>query len=99
VLATGANGKLGNGSAQHSSVPVQVTGLTDVTAVATSNTHTCVIANGGQPYCWGSNSHGELGNEGVGAGRVPVPITGSVPKPVVTPTPTPTPKPTPKPAY
>ena len=83
-------------------MPVQVHGLTDVTAVATSNTHTCAIANGGRRTAGAPTATAQLGNEGVG-GRslVPVPITGALPAPVATATPTPTvtpqPTATPKP--
>nr|WP_300150898.1 hypothetical protein [Propionicimonas sp.] len=79
-----SDGQLGNNSTTSSSVPTPVlaTGvLADktVTAVvpgmeATSNgegQHTCAIADGGV-YCWGNNSHGELGNGTTTNSRVPV---------------------------
>ena len=69
-----------------------------MTAIVTGGAHTCAIA-GGVNYCWGSNSHNQLGNEAAGSqSLVPVPVIGSKPAPVVTPTPTSTPTPQAKPA-
>ncbi|MDB5159900.1 MAG: hypothetical protein JWO99_163 [Candidatus Saccharibacteria bacterium] len=62
-----ADGRLGNGVATSSSIPVAV----DMTGVLAGKTITafssddgatsCVIASGA-PYCWGSNPDGQLGN-------------------------------------
>lgn len=60
------HGELGNNSTWDSGSPVLVTGpggsgsLSDVTAVALSQGHSCAIA-GGSVYCWGSNDEGQLG--------------------------------------
>lgn len=58
-----SNGQLGNGSSvDHSVVPVTVTGLTGITAIAANGNHTCAIASDQSVWCWGENSHGELGD-------------------------------------
>lgn len=57
-------GKLGNGTTTGSSVPVPVSGLPAdkaVTAVSSGSDSSCAIA-GGEAYCWGLNSFGQLGN-------------------------------------
>lgn len=79
-----SDGQLGNNSTTSSSTPTPVlaTGVLSgktVTAIvpgmeATSSgegQHTCAIADGGV-YCWGNNSHGELGNGSTTTSRVPV---------------------------
>jgi alpha-tubulin suppressor-like RCC1 family protein len=74
------SGQLGNGTTNSgSSVPVAVTmtGLLAgkvVTAIATGDRHTCVIADSA-PYCWGNNSNGELGNSSTTSSTVPVAVT------------------------
>jgi alpha-tubulin suppressor-like RCC1 family protein len=35
----------------------------------------CGLATGGQPYCWGDNSAGQLGNGNQSSSLVPVPVT------------------------
>ena len=45
-----------------SSVPVQVTGITDATAITIGGGHTCALHQDGTISCWGNNSGGELGN-------------------------------------
>jgi adhesin/invasin len=59
------NGELGKGSGGSSSVPVAVAGGHTFTSIATNRiggtNHACGIATGGQLWCWGSNSKGQLG--------------------------------------
>jgi alpha-tubulin suppressor-like RCC1 family protein len=68
VRCWGANdrGQLGDGSTTFRPVPVDVTGLpaapARVVAIATGWAHACgVVSPGGQVWCWGDNTTGELG--------------------------------------
>jgi Regulator of chromosome condensation (RCC1) repeat len=62
VKAVGSNpqGQLGIGSTVSSSLPVKVRGLSGVTAISASWTHSLALA-GGKLLAWGNNSNGELG--------------------------------------
>jgi alpha-tubulin suppressor-like RCC1 family protein len=55
-------GQIGNGTtADVTSLPAVVSGLTSATALATGNQHTCALLSSGTVQCWGDNSKGELG--------------------------------------
>jgi alpha-tubulin suppressor-like RCC1 family protein len=70
-------GELGNGTTIPSPIPVAVTGLTGVTAVATGGAEACAIASGGAAKCWGNNNGtGALGNGTTTNSPVPVQVTG-----------------------
>jgi alpha-tubulin suppressor-like RCC1 family protein len=57
------NGQLGNGTTTNSSVPVLVSGLPGTaTQIAAGGEHACAVLTAGTVYCWGLNSHGQLGN-------------------------------------
>ncbi len=62
VAAVGSNpqGQLGIGSTVSSSLPVKVPGLSGVTAISASWTHSLALA-AGKLLAWGNNSNGELG--------------------------------------
>jgi alpha-tubulin suppressor-like RCC1 family protein len=64
VWAWGSNfaGELGNGSSTDSSIPVQVSGLTGVTAIAAGDSHSLAVRGDGTAWAWGYNFDGELGN-------------------------------------
>jgi hypothetical protein len=64
VLAWGSNsnGQLGDGSTTDSATPVQVSDLSDVTAIAAGGFHTVALKNDGTVWAWGSNSNGQLGD-------------------------------------
>jgi len=67
---------LGTGSTAHSSVPVQVPGLTSgVTAISAASTHSCAVHNGAAK-CWGTNSSGQLGNSSTSLATNPAQVTG-----------------------
>ena len=50
-----------------------VTSANTVTAIAVGESHSCLLA-GGQAYCWGSNSRGQLGNGTTTPSTQPAPI-------------------------
>jgi prepilin-type N-terminal cleavage/methylation domain-containing protein len=72
-------GRLGNNSTVNSSIPVAVytagvlSGKT-ITAISTGGSQACVIASDGQPYCWGFNFNGQLGNNSTTQSLVPVAV-------------------------
>jgi alpha-tubulin suppressor-like RCC1 family protein len=79
------NGNLGNGStASFSAVPVQVPGLTGVTAVAGGDNSAYALRGDGTVWSWGYNGTGQLGNGAACApdpaisceSRLPVPVSG-----------------------
>lgn len=62
----GADYKLGTGTTANQNTPQEVLGnFSDWTDVAVGGYHTCGIRNGGSAYCWGLNTNGQLGNNGV----------------------------------
>lgn len=68
-------GLLGNGDTSARSVPVQVTGLTNVTKLAAGTDSVCAIA-GTSLYCWGSNSFGKLADGTQSQRHVPTLVAG-----------------------
>ncbi|MEZ4867554.1 MAG: C13 family peptidase [Caldilineaceae bacterium] len=59
----GEYGKLGNGSTQGSSMPVDVTGLTSNVRMITAGTdHACAALTDRSVKCWGRNNYGQLGD-------------------------------------
>ncbi|MEI6289852.1 MAG: hypothetical protein WCP19_05415 [Chloroflexota bacterium] len=73
VMCWGSNSihQLGNDSANNSNTPVYVndyeTGqqLIGVSAISSGGNHTCVLMNGGNAKCWGSNDNGQAGIGGL----------------------------------
>jgi alpha-tubulin suppressor-like RCC1 family protein len=56
-------GQLGGGSiGTGSAIPVVVTNLSGVVAIAGAGEHTCALVSGGTVDCWGHNVHGQLGD-------------------------------------
>lgn len=68
-------GQLGNGSTNSSNVPLAVSGAHDVQALTTDGGHVCAQRSNGALWCWGSNTHGELGNGFAHSLPHPVPVT------------------------
>ncbi len=58
-----SNGQVGDGTPEQRLTPVDVTGLgSGVAAIAAGAYHSCALTAGGGVKCWGSNSHGQLGD-------------------------------------
>ncbi len=77
------SGQLGNNTTISSNVPVPVStsgvlsGVT-LTQITTGDNFTCALGAAGAAYCWGLNSHGEMGNNTVTAAQdTPVAVTMS----------------------
>jgi len=61
----GEYGRLGNGDDSDSSIPedkVELPGGAYPVDVSSGFQHSCLVSQDGDVYCWGSNSHGQLGN-------------------------------------
>ena len=59
----GGNGELGNGTNGYTSyTPVQVGGLTNITAISSGWKHTLALKADGTVWAWGKNRNGELGD-------------------------------------
>ena len=76
----GAYGRLGDGSGQDQSMPVQVSGsgegATIYQSIDAGTEHTCGVA-GTEVWCWGRGINGQLGNGGAIDQLVPVKVSGS----------------------
>jgi hypothetical protein len=67
VWAWGDNssGQLGDGTTTNRLTPVEVSGLSDVQAIAAGNRHSLALRNdSGIPWAWGNNFLGQLGDGG-----------------------------------
>ncbi|UJR79720.1 RCC1 domain-containing protein [Sandaracinus amylolyticus] len=56
------DGELGNATNTDSSTPTTVSGLSDATALATTNHHVCALRAAGTIVCWGDNRNGQIGD-------------------------------------
>jgi alpha-tubulin suppressor-like RCC1 family protein len=77
----GNAGVLGNEPGEeenlHSTVPVAVEGLADVTSIAAGRTHALALVQGGTVDAWGADAEGELGNaQTEPASDVPAAVSG-----------------------
>ncbi len=90
VWAWGSNpwGQLGNGTngggsstTNNSDVPVQLSGLSGVTAIAAGSNSAYAVTSSGAVYGWGENSNGDLGDGQSGSAQmfVDVPTLVSLP--------------------
>lgn len=73
-------GGLGNGSTANSSVPVLVQAPTGVTftQVSAGYAHSLAVGSDNSAYSWGSNAHGQLGDNSTTNSSVPVRVLGPV---------------------
>lgn len=78
VWAWGYNayGQLGNGNTTDSSIPVQVAGIDDVSAIAVGGFHTVALKSDGTVWAWGYNEYGQLGDGGAANSSTPVQVIG-----------------------
>jgi alpha-tubulin suppressor-like RCC1 family protein len=77
VWAWGHNssGQLGNGTFINTTVPVPVSSLTAVTAIAGGGGHSLALKNDGTAWAWGRNFFGQLGNGTNTDSNVPVQVS------------------------
>ncbi|MEC0232629.1 RCC1 domain-containing protein [Paenibacillus alba] len=77
VWARGNNsyGQLGNGTTNNSSIAVQVSGLSNVIAVATGANHSIAVKQDGTVWAWGDNSSGQLGDGTTSNSSIPVQVS------------------------
>ena len=71
-----SSGQLGNGNETNSDVPVPVTGLAGVTAIAAGSDHSLALLSNHTVMAWGSNSSGQLGDGTTARSNVPVAVSG-----------------------
>jgi len=77
VWAWGENtdGQIGNGNTvSPQKIPVQVTNLTNVTAIAAGGYHSLALKSDGTAWAWGRNTHGEIGNGNRVSPTIPVQV-------------------------
>ena len=68
-------GQLGNNTATDSTVPVQVVGVSNATAIGGGDLFACALEDSGAVWCWGRNDAGQLGN-GASDSRTAVQVQG-----------------------
>jgi alpha-tubulin suppressor-like RCC1 family protein len=70
------NGQLGNNSTTTASTPVDVSGITTATAIASGHNHVCALLANQTVKCWGNNVNGQLGDGTTTQSLVPVDVSG-----------------------
>lgn len=76
VWAWGDNfyGQLGNGNNSDSSVPVQVSNLTNIVAISAGFYHAMALRADGTVWAWGYNAYGQLGQGGTDSTNRNLPV-------------------------
>jgi hypothetical protein len=69
------DGELGDGTTTDRAMPVQVTGLGNVTQVSAGDVHSCARKSDGTVWCWGSNGRGQLGDGTTASRTTPGQVT------------------------
>ncbi|HRG59250.1 MAG TPA: T9SS type A sorting domain-containing protein [Bacteroidia bacterium] len=67
-------GQLGNGTLINSNVPVQVSNLTNIIAIAGGEYHSLALRADGTVWAWGRNSNGQLGDSTTTNSSIPVKV-------------------------
>jgi len=78
LWAWGGNnaGQLGTGSTADSAVPVKITGVSQVTAIAAGwDSAVAIVAGGASVWAWGGNDSGQLGDGTLAGHTTPVRVT------------------------
>lgn len=76
VTGWNADGQLGNGSNTDVSTPIQVSGLSDVSAVVAGDYHSLFLKSDGTVWAAGANTDGQLGDGTNTSTNTPVQVTG-----------------------
>ena len=72
-----SQGQLGNDAEMvDKPIPVAVSGISGARAISSGGSFSCAITNTGSMKCWGSNSHGQLGNGSTTKSALPVNVAG-----------------------
>lgn len=58
----GTAGQLGNGATASANIPVAVSVISGVTAIALGNAHACAFLSNGEVRCWGAGGFGQIGD-------------------------------------
>lgn len=66
-----SNGKLGNNSTTTSTIPVDVSNISDIKQLTVGDSHACALSESGNVYCWGNGANGRLGDGFTSANLVP----------------------------
>jgi alpha-tubulin suppressor-like RCC1 family protein len=69
-------GELGDGTTNERSTPVQVSGLSGVTAIAAGWYHSLAVKSDGTAWAWGENAYGDLGDGTTNNSSTPVQVSG-----------------------
>lgn len=68
-------GQLGDNTVVTNQNPVRVQGAgVNFVEISASRTHTCAISDADEAYCWGNNSHGQLGDNSTTQRNAPVKV-------------------------
>ena len=69
-------GQLGDGTTTNRNTPVQVSGLTGITAISAGDFNTVALKNDGTVWAWGHNYSGQLGDGTTTDRYTPVQVSG-----------------------